>query len=1033
MSRFGPSRRRYRGAAAPLRLEQLEDRLLLWAEGDIFSPANCPGEYNASGGHGSITVPDDVWIAGTTHTITVNADPVVWGYPLPYHRSQIVVSQGYSGASFSQILLNGEPPPGSYNTIGLVPYGYYVDKLYSRAGVTLPNPTTQSTVGLMDYVQPGSYTFQFTVDPRSPDSLARVERCISPPGPDFFLVSGTWVWISGLSTEDGGIWSAAVPLKILANHPKQTVTTNATEAHPGDQITYNVTATSDADADSFHVVQYVPYFCDVTDAGGGTFYPASQPQYGGGRVEWNLSGGKLASAHFSVRLWDSDQIPDYYTTFSSMIGSSTVRVLGEDLNLRGSDLDLQLKRSDLAVALSAQTPSGDGTIGPGQTISYTVSATPSAGATDVQLTIPTPPGTQLYQNGLPVSQVTFHSDGSAILGNFTAIVKDRAHLPAGLTSIVATAHGTATVNGNAAQADDSATVDIALPKLDLTLQVNKQQAAPEDTLTYTLTATSETAVGSFTLTADIPEGTDLISKTKGAKTSSPAKGEKRLTWKMPGGTTAQVTYTVRVQTAAKLPKDLSQIHAQASVQAVIAGETNTTDKTADTPLVTPDFDWSMPDRYWIDTNDNDLIDLPNSSDYVNPADGFHVILDAGSIDCPVPFTDCTWTLSGVKGQFTGQKVEVDHLKNEKTYTVKLVAKAQDGSTLKVTKKIAVRDVLVAAIGDSYSSGEGNPDLAGAPGRWADGLTASMNAQNAEAHRSTSAASSLAAKALEQSDKHFSVTFVFLSASGSTIKEGLLGTKDGCENPVVQVPAQIPQLKSIIGKRKIDILTLSIGGNDVGFSDIVQQLLVPVDLLVPFTWEASYLQSIDDKVTPALKKLATGYRDLVKTIRSQLAPRNVIQTEYPDFACDSTGASAFFADDMVPGCSITPSRGEWARNNILQPLNLLIRKSTASNKSNHWTFGGSLAAFTTHGYAALDPWFVTMTVAKATQGVQFRAVNIPLPNGFDGGLATWGNYGIDISLGALHPNAAGHAAIATAMQPAIDAILPTLPAMPDKTK
>src|SRR5207248_2886904 len=94
------------------------------------------------------------------------------------------------------------------------------------------------------------------------------------------------------------------------------------------------------------------------------------------------------------------------------------------------------------------------------------------------------------------------------------------------------------------------------------------------------------------------------------------------------------------------------------------------------------------------------------------------------------------------------------------------------------------------------------------------------------HRSTLAGPALAAARLEDSDPHSSVTFVHLACSGATVKNGLLGFYDGAEKlDNERPPAQVGVLSQMLHVRpKLDALTMSIGGNDVRFSNIIKNCL-----------------------------------------------------------------------------------------------------------------------------------------------------------------------------------------------------------------
>ena len=136
-------------------------------------------------------------------------------------------------------------------------------------------------------------------------------------------------------------------------------------------------------------------------------------------------------------------------------------------------------------------------------------------------------------------------------------------------------------------------------------------------------------------------------------------------------------------------------------------------------------------------------DLPNTSAYVNPPDGYKVLLNASHSAGVLPSSKFVWTITRASGQSTtveGEKPAVDlPLGN---YTVTLEAEGLKGSSQpQVTvSPLTVKDVLIVSIGDSYASGEGNPDVPGFYGiikpQWAYSPNPAMRLQNAEAHRST---------------------------------------------------------------------------------------------------------------------------------------------------------------------------------------------------------------------------------------------------------------------------------------------------------
>jgi hypothetical protein len=297
----------------------------------------------------------------------------------------------------------------------------------------------------------------------------------------------------------------------------------------------------------------------------------------------------------------------------------------------------------------------------------------------------------------------------------------------------------------------------------------------------------------------------------------------------------------------------------------------------------------------------------NCADYVKPA--FHTVsLRPARTDLPGD-TQCTWSVddgSGAKfvGPPEGTTLSAPcnravrlHVPFEREANIKLSA---SGSTYQ--QAVKVRDVLAVSLGDSFSSGEGNPDVP-AKMRWTsatdlDPITISGADEFAvpgfiplrkrggdyfaaqwvdrACHRSVYSYPVRAAIQMALNDKHRSVTFLGYACSGAEVNEGLLAPFMGPEfasnkddmQPYKQ--AQIPLMLSELCeqyagggvrdepisaseedrliksglykfgkprgataafdpayrcggtnapgfKRPIDVMMLSIGGNDAGFS------------------------------------------------------------------------------------------------------------------------------------------------------------------------------------------------------------------------
>ncbi|MBK9081362.1 MAG: hypothetical protein IPL88_04415 [Rhizobiales bacterium] len=270
-------------------------------------------------------------------------------------------------------------------------------------------------------------------------------------------------------------------------------------------------------------------------------------------------------------------------------------------------------------------------------------------------------------------------------------------------------------------------------------------------------------------------------------------------------------------------------------------------------------------------------------------------------------------------------------------TIALAARAPDGTPVSVSIVARPRDLLVAGMGDSFTSGEGNPDrparLAerGAQGvcynrvyRWGlfnrppghaqhrDALRELQRRQQsiyvpsraaavsrdcsyddvayddpawtaaraqwmyAPCHRSLYGYQLRAALALALENPHWSVGYIPLGCTGATIPEGLLAgqpprerqLRDSAGRYEAQVSeGQLHNLKTRLDAagRKADLIFLSIGGNDVGFSGLV------ADVIVDAPVERWLLDLAGQIVTPqaAEAKLPAFKRDFAR-LRARLA-------------------------------------------------------------------------------------------------------------------------------------------------------------------
>jgi hypothetical protein len=371
------------------------------------------------------------------------------------------------------------------------------------------------------------------------------------------------------------------------------------------------------------------------------------------------------------------------------------------------------------------------------------------------------------------------------------------------------------------------------------------------------------------------------------------------------------------------------------------------------------------------------------------------------------------------------------------------------------------------VGDSFDSGEGNPERPRAPGEaeavWADSPDdPPAEAAHAAAHRSTVAWPALAALALERADPSTSVTFVSLAASGARVGRGLLEGQSGEGGP-----GQLEQVAALLGGRPIDALVMSIGGNDIGFPLIVRGLVdadpqgdpvcYGVDLenvwrsaadgdwnrgsglrvALPWGLGCRETQETGRPVLPGLEGLGEELDALADAIDLRLGAENVYLVEYPDptGAGEAGAICPEIAGDLTPPFGvheIDSAEQAAARELVLEPLNQALAEAA---RRHGWEFVDGVAdAFVEgHGYCGVAPDYRRGggDAAPATAAAYTRL----LPEGWyrhpmqqdlglflvEPGVSWYRTAGQSVVLqgpgawwdtrGTLHPNELGHLAIA----------------------
>lgn len=232
----------------------------------------------------------------------------------------------------------------------------------------------------------------------------------------------------------------------------------------------------------------------------------------------------------------------------------------------------------------------------------------------------------------------------------------------------------------------------------------------------------------------------------------------------------------------------------------------------------------------------------------------------------------------------------------------------------------VRNILVLAMGDSYASGEGNPRNVEA---WlAEGGPFRPYWDDDACNRSARSAPAQAALALERSSATTSVTFVDVTCSGAGITRGILGRQPGV------AASQIEQATAIVADRAVDLVTLSVGGNDVGFGSLLQTCALASDCPLARATSAPLdaFRTVQTGVQALTGALPDGYRRIAACLTGddcvladarrvpgvRLADSGrVLPTLYPDITRSASGQPCTYL--TIPARDFA-----WARGTILDP-------------------------------------------------------------------------------------------------------------------
>lgn len=347
-----------------------------------------------------------------------------------------------------------------------------------------------------------------------------------------------------------------------------------------------------------------------------------------------------------------------------------------------------------------------------------------------------------------------------------------------------------------------------------------------------------------------------------------------------------------------------------------------------------------------------------------------------------------WTLDGrdVEPVATGRCAFRLDLGDGEPHELTLRSASGDGEA---TATVRARDLLVVTIGDSVSSGEGNPDGPSvlAP-RWLD----------RRCHRSMRSGAAQSALALEAGSPYSAVTLLALGCSGATVPRGLLGPYRGVEPDDRRGPLapQLDEVAALQARRPVDAVLVSIGANDVHFGPVARFCIgvsrCPsrrFDPARPGGEAPRGTPAADAVVAAALAELPARYAAVAARLRDAgVPPERVVLAEYFDPTRDERGETCRAA---LPG--VDAEEAAWAADAVVTPLNAQVRLAALRHGWRH--VRGIQEAFLAHGICARG------------QARWVRRIEESLGRG--SGLS-----------GPLHPNGLGHLATAALIGPVLAA-------------
>lgn len=352
-------------------------------------------------------------------------------------------------------------------------------------------------------------------------------------------------------------------------------------------------------------------------------------------------------------------------------------------------------------------------------------------------------------------------------------------------------------------------------------------------------------------------------------------------------------------------------------------------------------------------------------------------------------------------------------------------------------------MTIIGLGDSFGSGEGNPftpgatpnGLVGVQEVWAGSPGAGLAPSGDErCHRSDRSGVAKAAAAFKTQNPSWNVIYKSFACSGAVSANIDTQRYKGTDMKYFNQPLLAPQLEQAAtwaGKKRVDVVYVSIGGNDAGFGDVVTEcFIIPGECRNSATVK-NYENALPNSITIPIQRVAGA-------IRSKFPKAAIIFSAYPDLLSvqantpaddDDNGICSRFdfpLANLLPGgagfdliWNIRTEDAFYLRDTFQPKLNNAIKAAVAD--MNTRPEGRGIFYIEDHyvdqsgrnGFCSPTPIVNSNGVAMLSQGCDPDLISFPVPSASFTILGTTISTpaftvgACAISKGAWHPNNAGY--------------------------